>query len=714
MQGKFIIGRSSRAARLAFAGACAALVFGATGAAVRADDPPSCSSSTQAPYSLALSASTGPQGADVTLEVTAAAGCAEVDTLKKTQLKTYTSEGKVDDVRNLTDVAAPQGTANIELGRLERQQRIEAQVLVETGIPARTYVVRGETATHLRPDLVVAAVKAPPQTLTTRPIDVQADIRELNGDTAANATVTLEWGPTVLQSKAVTVPPGANVSVSFTGVALTTPVAVELSVLVSDVSPVETDATNNARTTTVDVTEHELARSRLLVDSLGGFGAQLNQHVFAPITSAPPATLPDLEAKVKALEPQLVRIFYNDDWEELRPTAPANFASFIETVQLAQEAGATINITYQTVSRARLNPDLYMGRFAAILDDLVRGRGFTGVRWVTLQNEPNSTNVTLEQYNALYRSLDAQLVARGLRDQIRLMGGDLVENGPNSVPNPNHRTWFQYMAHNMNDILDAYSVHIYWNYWDIPRMLFRLEDVRQIVDEELPAGTRKPVFVTEFGVRGILNFAGKPAFQPGYWQDGTQMSRTNIEAFQLLWFNIVSAQLGFSGTVKWDAYWGKYDNSYNASWWLIGPAEEGWPLMPAYHALRMLLQTTARGWQVVGVDPWADDDWKLDAQGRPFDQPEKEVAAFAGPNGLLTLLGLDTHGGALNAASADPPSAYSIGGLPPYTTFNLAFWNAAANGENSIVGTSTTNAAGVARFQVPLHAAFVLTTVPVA
>ena len=40
-------------------------------------------------------------------------------------------------------------------------------------------------------------------------------------------------------------------------------------------------------------------------------------------------------------------------------------------------------------------------------------------------------------------------------------------------------------------------------------------------------------------------------------------------------------------------------------------------------------------------------------------------------------------------------------------------WNPAGNGENDITGTITTNAAGVARFEVPLHAAFALTTVPV-
>ena len=67
----------------------------------------------------------------------------------------------------------------------------------------------------------------------------------------------------------------------------------------------------------------------------------------------------------------------------------------------------------------------------------------------------------------------------------------------------------------------------------------------------------------------------------------------------------------------------------------------------------------------------------------------------------------------LNTASPEPPSEYSIGGLPPNTSFNLAVWNATGDGTNSIAGTVSTNAAGVARFEVPLQAAFALTTVPV-
>ena len=281
------------------------------------------------------------------------------------------------------------------------------------------------------------------------------------------------------------------------------------------------------------------------------------------------------------------------------------------------------------------------------------------------------------------------------------MGGDLVETGQGG----NQTVWFDYMAEHMNDVLDSYSVHIYWNYWDTERMEFRLRSVRRVVGQ-LPAEAQKPVYITEFGVRGIRNLPGK-AEPPGSWEDGTQITRTNIAAFQQLWFNVASAELGYTGTVKWDAYWGKYDNG-TQSHWLIGPASEGWPLFPAYHALRLLLQTTQRGWHVLGIDPWTNDDWAVGAEG----QLEQEVTAYAGPNGELTLIGLDSNGRGLNAASDETPQ-YSIGGLAPNTTFNLAVWNGAADGKNQIIGNLVTSAAGVARFEVPLHGAFALTTVPV-
>ena len=650
------------------------------------------------PYSLQVSALTGPQGGLVRIEVDAEAPAPAVATLTYVQVSVNGAT-----IRVLRNVAAPDGVAEIDLGPVARGATVSAGVHVRNPTTAELVQLRRAAIARLRPDLVVKAVHAPPQTLTTRPIDVVVDVSELNGDVGATATLTLMLGPTPLAApKTGDGAEGRRYLVDLRGrEAGDARSSSELTVLVDGAAPFETDATNNSGSGTVEVTEHELVRSNVLIQALGGYGAQFNQHVYAPVTNPPIATLPDLEAKVKALEPQLVRIFYNDNFEERQPNRVRNLASFKDTVKLAQEAGATINVTYQAVNVAKDDPAGSMARFAVVLEDLVEVRGYTGVRWITVANEPNSTSVTMAQYEALYRALDAELVARGLDGQIKLMGGDLISEQPADLV-PIHRR--EHERHSRR-VLRAHLLGLL----DPAFMQTRLKDVLQIVSEELPVEARKPTYVTESGIRGIINMPGKPAIDPGYWQDGTQISRTNIAGFQQLWFDLATAQLGFPGSVKWDAYWGRYTANYNEAWYLIGPAAEGWPLFPSYHALRLLLQTTQQGWQVVQVAPWEDDDWKL---GVP-DQPEKEIAAYADDAGHLTLMGLDSNGRDLNAVSAGPAPEYSIGGLPASTSFNLVLWNAAGDGLSSLAGPIVTDEAGVARFEVPLHAAFSLTTVPV-
>jgi hypothetical protein len=227
------------------------------------------------------------------------------------------------------------------------------------------------------------------------------------------------------------------------------------------------------------------------------------------------------------------------------------------------------------------------------------------------------------------------------------------------------------------------------------------------------------MYLMEFGIRGYPSCDSKPVFANRYYlPDCTEMWRTNIAAFQQLWFTIHTAQLGFSGAAKWDAYQAVYDRtSVNAQiHWMIGPGSEGFPLFPTYYAMYLLFHTMEPGWNVIGVDPWESNDWSAPSSPggeTADDQPEKEMTAFASPGGELTLIGLDTHGKSLNTVSTEPAPEYSIGGLPADRTFNLALWNATGDGTNSVAGTVTTNAAGVARFHVPLQAAFALTTVPV-
>jgi hypothetical protein len=418
--------------------------------------------------------------------------------------------------------------------------------------------------------------------------------------------------------------------------------------------------------------------SRVLVPSTTGSGAQFNQQVYAAISGVPLARFADLERKVLQLEPQFVRIFYND---RQAASARDQLESFVLTAELAQRAGATINVTWQSGGVAQ--PDQSMRRFADVLAYLARSRGLTNLRWATVQNEPNSTKITPAQNAAMYRALDRHLTAARVREQVRLMGGDLVQ--------ANQRVWFQYMATHLADLLDAYSVHIYWDYWDTAKLTRRLTDVQRIV-AGLPASGRKPVFVSEYGVRG-RRATGVPA--PGTYADGRPLGQTRIAAFQHAWFVLAATQLGYAGTAKWDCCFGKYDRGTQA-YYVIGPAKENWPLYPTYHLLRLVTATTEPGWTVVAVD-----------KGAPART--KQMTAFAGPEGDLTILGLDTAGAALDGVSPKQ-IGYVVGGLPAGAKFTLVVWNRDGAGANEAVSTITVDGAGVARVTVPLHAVFALTT----
>jgi hypothetical protein len=433
----------------------------------------------------------------------------------------------------------------------------------------------------------------------------------------------------------------------------------------------------------VDVTQFRADVANVLLPSLVGYGSQFNHGLFNPLwnPNVPPGA-PGLQEKINTLEPQLVRVFFPN---QAFTTQPEVLPSFVETVERVQETGAVINVTWQS---GATSIELNMSRFAAVLEDLIENRGITNLRWVTLLNEPNTTSVSLATYQQLYRVLDRHLVAAGIRDQVRFMGGDLVRD--------RQREYFQYMAANMNDILDAYSVHIYWDYWDPGFFKDRLDDVRKIDREELPAAARKPIYITEYGVRGIRNVPGQPTLpRPGLWSDGTPMAQTNISAFQVGWFNVSSARLGYPGTVIWDLLPGKYNPSYVEDWSLLGPAPDFQP-RPGYFLLRLFTATTEPGWRIVGVDG---------------NSGAKLLTAYDGAGGT-TVVGLDSADNQF-VASSGQPTGYTVSGLPSLTTFKLVVWNRDGNGRLTSDQEVVTNDLGIARLSVPQHAVWALTTHPI-
>lgn len=425
------------------------------------------------------------------------------------------------------------------------------------------------------------------------------------------------------------------------------------------------------------------------IGPFAGFGVQLNQHLYADI-SGPPPNLPALESEVLAFRAPFVRIFFNTTaW-----SFPDRMESFRRTVTLAQRSDARINITWQGsgVPFALAN----MGRFADVLTERIHALNI-GELWVTLFNEPNSTRITLEQYERVYRLLDAELRERGVRDRVHFMGGDLL--GTASPLGQSQVDWFSYLADHMGDLLDAWSVHVYWEFWDAAKIDRRLEAEVRTIFSAIPAEKRRPLYVTEFGVRGVPTFEGEDGFQPGVGPDGSGMSETTLSAFQHAWFMIRAAQLGFNGTIKWDLYAARYDagtQDHSA----IGPGFQGWPHRPVYHLLQLLTTTTEpRGGRIVDVV-------------RAVDAPRtQQLTAYLSPGGDITIIGLDTRGGMIATTSSEL-APYEVGGLPASTSFRLLLWNGDGTGENREVGRLDSGSTGTLQIAVPRNAVFVLTTAP--
>lgn len=633
-------------------------------------------------YALSLRALASPPVAELTLRVSSSTpGCPVPDALTDVVVGIVLGGERVAQVVHLQDVAAPAGAAMVPIGIVHRGDLVDANVLIAPGV-----ALEAQTRALSRPDFVVSSVTVPGQILSGRSFAVVARIAERNGDLGGAVTVAASANGDVLASKLLVLGPGGAAVIDLPAT-LSRSGRTPLDVTVTATEPGETTLDNNHAGASVEVTDFQVVPDKPVGPLLAGYGAQFNQNVYAGITANEGVTAQNvrtMERAVLALRPQFSRIFFN-------PTAfsdPDLMRSFVRTVRFAQFTGTTINVTWQGGVL-----DVASGtvpKFAAVLTDLVQRQHITNLRWLTIQNEPNRTKMTPQQYEAQYRALDPYLM--NIRGQVRYMGGDLVR-GPD-VGVPNQEQWFSYLATHMADLLDAYSIHVFWDYWDTVKLEQRLTEVRAIVDK-LPEAGRKPVYVSEYGVRGLRTFAGTPAGDPGVWLDGTPVAQTNVAAFQQAWFDLLAARLGYVGASKWDLYFGRYDRAIQA-YYLIGGPKTGWPHYPLYNLLYLLIGTVKPGWESIQIDSVPDTT--------------RLVAAFAGPAGQRTVIGLDRAGAQLNDAGS-PVVSYSIGGLPPSTPFRLIPWNESGDGLDGPATTATTDTAGVVTVDVPQHAVFALTTI---
>ncbi|MBS2029704.1 MAG: hypothetical protein JST54_17525 [Deltaproteobacteria bacterium] len=433
-----------------------------------------------------------------------------------------------------------------------------------------------------------------------------------------------------------------------------------------------------------------------------GLGAQFDTDLFTsageskPLT---PAQLSDLQAKLNRLKPQHVRVFVKPEMLQPGPERTA----LVKTLQLAQNAGASVNLTWwhgpypaDPTQRAAL-----MTKFAGLIGDLRQKDGLTCVKDITVQNEVNSVDIahqnnlqaSMQMYASLYQDLDAALKKLpdpahpklGVRADVRLVGGDLVE-GVRKDGTRSQDDWIHFMDQHMSNVLDGYSVHIYWPPNDPQKMESRLANLQTLI---VTLKHPKPLFVTEYGVKGnpgVVPGTSKPNTEPGIW-DGKNVELTTASGFQHALYNTLAPQYGVVGSVNWAGY--GTDNHTFQGWGEIRDASAGFSTTPTYRVERLFSNAAGKGFRANGL-------------GRANGET---VSRFVGPSGESTVFALNQNADARGVR---------ITGLKPGTSYHVTTWNADGTGALKMGTPVKVAADGTLTVQVSSNGVVALTTAKLA
>ena len=448
-----------------------------------------------------------------------------------------------------------------------------------------------------------------------------------------------------------------------------------------------------------DAAEFKVDQNKLVSSDFVGFGTQYNNNLYTSLSmdvdGVTTQNVTNLEDKVKKLGSQHVRIFFDCKSWEGYPKYNAEFMpSFVRTVQLAQASGASINITYWHGAY----DDLYeetgtwpmsrqMNDFANVIEHLIVDLGLTSVKYITIQNEVNTISCTKENYVAAYRKLDEVLKAKGIRNRVKFIAGDLLVDelkDDQSVTN-----WIKHFAANMNDIVDGYSVHLYWSYEildeAITRMKFAFNTVRA-----LPPNQQKPIYITEYSPSSDWR-SQVGAFSPGFMTGTTtKLDITNDYALLHAWFQVWALNYKYVGFSKWDCYKAKYDNGtqYFSE---IGIASEGYPMRPSYYMTWLFTHTCLPGWSVVETK-----------QGNNVNKVVAVMREKEGQN--MTLYAVNRSSGML---------PFIIDGLPANRNFHVVVWNNEFKGKIEKLADVTTDEKGLLNLAIQTQNVVAVTTLEV-
>lgn len=180
---------------------------------------------------------------------------------KQIQMKSFDTAGDLRWTKNMSDrplTASSDKSGSVtklSYNDMGRYQPVQAQVLVQNAQTTNTEVTKTKIPVLFRPDLTVDTINAKSSVRVGEVVNIDAAIKELNGDLGAVAVVSLKRGNSTLDTaNNVRVDPHGNSGVVFSTV-FNSPGEYTLTVSVDSANPGDYDTGNNQKTVKISAVD---------------------------------------------------------------------------------------------------------------------------------------------------------------------------------------------------------------------------------------------------------------------------------------------------------------------------------------------------------------------------------------------------------------------------------------------------------------------------
>lgn len=336
---------------------------------------------------------------------------------------------------------------------------------------------------------------------------------------------------------------------------------------------------------------------KVVCDSLVGFGAEDDGWFNTDANRNQGVTEEDntlREERIKWVSPDWIRTFiWALEWCPSGDPSKVDFEtpgmkSHYRALDLYQKLGASVDITgvawgsYQVYK----DPERYAQGIGALLEYMVKKKGYTCIKYWTLHNEPNlefvgsrrRSGYPFEHFVKLHVLVKQEFIKRGL--DIKVVGSDDSDS----------TTFFESCFSNpdYNRVADVYCSHAYLGVDSLFNMAPFFDQRMSLLERQKPV---KPLIIGEFGFLS---------------PDFTASTNANMLTYPYaVWsaaFAIEGLNRGVAGFSIWTMDECYYPGNEKMQFGLWGFKDTGWKPRPVYYAWSTFCRLTKTGDKVRRCD----------------------------------------------------------------------------------------------------------------